>query len=101
HGREVQYLDRRLAELLIVHRGVAGAEVDGLVQQLLDSAARSDRLVVKMYIRIILGVDVEPLRIDRIRKGRAGAVDQKLAAGIACSRENRRQQRDRKCNLFY
>ena len=53
-GREVQDVARRGAQLLVGHRPVGGAEVDGLLGDLLDAAAAADRLVVEAHGRVDL-----------------------------------------------
>src|SRR5207247_11360850 len=82
HSREVQDRPGRRLQLLFGHRTVRGAEKYGLVGDLLDAAARPDRLVVDANVRVQLVVLAEPLRIDRIGECGAGAVDlQRLRGG--------------------
>ena len=52
HGREVQDLAGRRLQLLVGHRAVGGAEEHRLVGQLPDAAARADRLVVDLHVRV-------------------------------------------------
>ena len=59
-------------EVLALQRRVGGAEVDGLGLDLLDAAARADRLVVQADAGLLL-VGVRPLGVDRVGEGRAGA----------------------------
>src|SRR3954462_4324691 len=66
-------------KLLVAHRRVARAEIDGLLRDLFDAAAGADRLVVDLHLRVHLVVRREPFRIEREREGRAGSVDEKLA----------------------
>ncbi len=63
---------RALVELLAGKRRVRGAEGDGPRFDLLDAAARADRLVVQSDVGLFL-VGIGPFRIDRIGKGRSGA----------------------------
>src|SRR5262249_27186337 len=77
-GRDVEELARRPLELLVGHGTVGGSEVDGPGDDLPDPPAAPDRLVVEAGGRIDPGVLVEPLRVERVREGRAGAVDQGL-----------------------
>ena len=78
---EVEDRSGRGLQLLVVHRAVGRAEEHGLVDQLLDAAARADRLVVDADVRVQLVVLGKPLRIDRVREGGAGTVDlQRLGA---------------------
>ena len=75
HGRQVEDRSRRPLQLVVGHRPVARAEEDRLARQLLDAAARADRLVVDLDVGVDLVVLGEPLRVDRVREGGAGAVD--------------------------
>src|SRR2546426_798864 len=68
----------RLSELVVGHRAVGRAEVHGACGDLPDPAAATDGLIVEAGTLIDLRVLVEPLRVDRIREGRAGAVHQHL-----------------------
>src|SRR5262249_59449277 len=61
-----------LVERLAGGRRIGGGEGDGLVFDLLEAAARADRLVVQADVGLFL-VGIGPFRIDRIRKGRSGA----------------------------
>ena len=63
-----------LARAPRLQRHVGGAEVDRLRVDLLDAAARADRLVVHADAGLLL-VGVRPLGVDRIGEGRAGAGD--------------------------
>ena len=63
-----------LGHVLIGHRRIGGAEVHGARGELLDPAARADRLVVDLDAgrgRVVR----EPLAVDREREGGAGAVE--------------------------
>ena len=70
-----------LLELIVVHRAVGGAEIHGFIQQLANSAAGTNRLIVNLHVRMSLMIDVEPLGIHRIRERRSGGVQQNLACG--------------------
>jgi hypothetical protein len=70
HHRELRQADR--IEFLALERRVGGAEGHGLRLDLLDAAARTDRLVIEAYAGLLL-VGVGPFRIDRIGEGGAGA----------------------------
>src|SRR5205807_7433085 len=63
---------RALVEFLAGKRRVRGAEGDGLRFDLLDAAARADRLVVQPDIGLFL-VGIGPFRVDRIGKGGSSA----------------------------
>ena len=60
-----------VSQLLLAERLVGGAERHRLGFDLLDAAARADRLIVEPDARLFL-VGVGPFRIDRIGEGRAG-----------------------------
>jgi hypothetical protein len=75
HGRKMQNRPRRRLQLFVGHGTIGRPEKHGLVADLADAAAGSDRLVVDLHLRVLLVVLVEPLRVDRVREGRAGAVD--------------------------
>jgi hypothetical protein len=79
-----------LRHLLVGHGGVGGAEVDRALGDLLDATAGADGLVVEANVGLQLVVVAEPLRVERVRKGRTGAGDeQRVGAGGArsCGRE--------------
>ena len=71
--------------------------------ELTDAAARADRLVVDLDVRVQLVVLGEPLRVDRGRERRAGAVD--LRSPQAPSGRRRREGRERRraliCTVFF
>ena len=71
-------------QFLIGEEFVAGAEVDGLSGDLLDAAAAADRLVVELDGRVDLGVLAEPLGVERVGEGGAGAVDERFGRGRSC-----------------
>src|SRR4051794_22485118 len=70
HGRELE--EPILFQLIERKWHVARAERHGLVLDLLDAAARTDRLIVQAVASLFL-VGVRPLGIDRIWEGRTGA----------------------------
>ncbi len=61
-------------EVLGLQRRVGGAEGHGLGLDLLDAAARADRLIVEAVAGLLL-IGVRPFGVDREREGRAGAGD--------------------------
>src|SRR5439155_8139104 len=63
-------------ELLVGHRPIGGAEIDGAVGHLPDAAAAADRLIVDLHLGITLVELVEPLRVDRIGERGPRTVDQ-------------------------
>src|SRR3546814_7702102 len=75
-----------LVELGSLQRRIRGAEGDGLGLDLLDAAARTDRLVVQADARVFL-IGVGPLGVDRIGEGGAGAGDVGGQIGRASCRE--------------
>ena len=72
HRRELD--EAVLVELLALQRRVGGAEGHGLGLDLLDAAARADRLIVQADAGLLL-IGVRPLGVDRIGEGGAGAGD--------------------------
>src|SRR4051794_2433581 len=68
-------------ELVLIHRSIAGSEVDGSFRDLLDSRARTQRLIIDLNIRMKLVVLTEPFGIHRIRECRARAIDQDGSRG--------------------
>src|SRR5687768_4065996 len=69
-------------DLLVVHRPVGGAEVNRALGELADAATGPDGLVVDAHAGR-LGVRVEPLGVDRIGEGGAGAGEGGAPAGSA------------------
>ena len=65
-----------LRNLIVLHRGIARAEVDRPVRELLDAATRPDGLVVEFDVRVKPVVLAEPLGIDGEREGRARSIDE-------------------------
>jgi hypothetical protein len=63
-----------LRQLVAGERRVGGAEGHGLGLDLLDAAARADRLIVQADIGLLL-IGVRPLGVNRIREGGAGTGD--------------------------
>ena len=74
HGRDVQHGAGGLGERLIGHRGIARAEVHRLVQELADTAAAADGLVVDLDIGMSLVIFAEPLLVHRIGKSCSSSV---------------------------
>ncbi len=79
-GGEVQDGSGRALGLLFGHRRIRGAEEHRAAAQLPDAAAGSDRLVIDPDLRVQPFVFGKPLRIERIGKRGAGAVDLPPAA---------------------
>src|SRR5580692_4701190 len=52
YRRDMQDLRFSLSQLLVSHGAITGSEVDGAGQDLTNTAAASDRLVVKLNIRM-------------------------------------------------
>src|SRR5206468_3626559 len=72
--REVHQLAGGLLFLFGGHGRVGRAEVDRLVPDLADTAARTDGLIVDLHFRMQTVVLARPFRIERVRKRRTGAV---------------------------
>ena len=64
--------EAEFVEFLAGQRLIAGPEGHGAGLDLLDAAARADRLIVEPVARLFL-VGIGPFGIDRIGEGRAGA----------------------------
>src|SRR5438045_2053247 len=90
----MEYLALRFGELLIGHRAIAGAEVNGSGQHLPYATAASDGLIVDFNIGMRLVIFAKPLRIDRIRERSPRSVE-----ASRCQRGSR-EYRDRgeQCN---
>src|ERR1700741_5457800 len=69
-----------LVEILSLEGSVGSAERDGLVLDLLDAAAGTDRLIVQADAGLFL-IGVRPLGVDRVGKRRARAGDVGGAGG--------------------
>ena len=78
NGRNVQYLDLGLGNLLIAHGAVAGAKIHRARLHLTNPAAAANRLIVDLNIGMQIVVLVKPLGVDRVRKGCAGSVQSRL-----------------------
>ena len=66
HRREVQDLEAGLLQLVVGHRSVGSAKIDGLVHELADSAARTDGLIIDLHVGMKLVVLVKPFGINGI-----------------------------------
>ena len=66
-------------ELIVVHGAIGSAEIHGAFGDLLDAAARADRLVIDLQMDVLLVVFVKPLGIHGIGKCRAGPGDRQRA----------------------
>src|SRR3954469_10332688 len=84
HARDVDRVALLLGgrDLLVLHRGVGGAEVDGAGGELGDPATRADALVVDGQALLLLEAR-GPLLVDREREGGACAVDAAGQLGAA------------------
>src|SRR5205085_7689805 len=81
YRRNVQELALGFGELIVFHRSVRAAEVHSLFRDLLNAGARAYRLIVESHAGVSLVIFVEPLLVNGIGEGRAGALDARLAAG--------------------
>ena len=90
HRWNVQKFPRGFAQIVVAHRPVRRAEIHRLRQDLLLSAAGSDRLIIKSHRGIDFCVFVEPLRVNWIRERRPRAVDHHLRRSVRAQ-----SQRDR------
>src|SRR5579863_7694684 len=72
----MQYRHLVIAQLLIRHRCVGSAKIDGSGLQLADASARTDRVVVDLNVRMEPVVFGKPLRVNRIWKGGASSIEQ-------------------------
>ncbi len=72
-GGDVEDLAGGLGEIRVAHRAIGRAKIDRLRDDLLLAAAGADGLVIEADGGIDLRVFVEPLRVNRVGEGRAGA----------------------------
>ena len=68
--------------LLVVHRAVGSAEIDGAFGDLLDARAGANGLIVDLGVTVSLVVFVEPFRIDGIGESSARAVNQQISLRV-------------------
>src|SRR5205807_688244 len=72
HGREMKdgaaVFVLESFELIVIHGAIGGAEIDGTLGDLLNAAARTDRLIVDFDRGVFLVVYVEPFRIHGVRE---------------------------------
>ena len=68
-----------LRQLIIAHGAIAGSEVYGLGQNLADTAAAADGLIVELHIGMGLVVLTEPFLVHRIWEGGARSVQRGLS----------------------
>src|SRR5437763_967515 len=87
----MQNLDFHLGELFIAHRPIASSEIYRPCQNLTDSAAATDGLVVDLHVGMQLVIFAEPLGIDWIRKRSARPIQSGLPEGW--ERQGKTQQR--------
>src|SRR5437879_11737318 len=100
HHRELN--ETVFLELFELERRVRSAEVDRLGHDLLDAAARADRLVVQSDSGLLL-VGICPLGVNGIRECGAGASDVDGERGVACHSHSDKQQREafQKCKKVH
>src|SRR4029079_17924766 len=87
HRRDVDRVAALLLggrDLVVLHRGVGGAEVDSARAELRDAAAGADGLVVDRRALLLLEAG-GPLLVDGRRERRAGAVDGAAGLGGAAA----------------
>src|SRR2546422_3117734 len=85
YGGNVKKLTGRGLQISIGHRRVRRAKVNRLRLNLLDPAARANRLIIDTYVWMKLAEFTHPLLIKRIGKRRAGALQADNSAGTrAC-----------------
>src|SRR5208282_5285751 len=72
----MQNLEFGLGELVVAHRPIRGAEINGTGQKLANPAPGANRLVVDLNVRVSRVVDVKPLGIDWVRESRSRCVEQ-------------------------
>src|ERR1041385_4280905 len=78
HRRDVQYFSWRGAKLLIGHRTIGGAKVNGLSDNLLLAAAGPDALIVESRAGIDFGIFIKPLGVKWVRKSCPSPIDEQL-----------------------
>src|SRR5579863_2042175 len=66
-------------ELIIVHRSVGSAKIDGPLRHLFNTATGSDGLVIDLKVRVFLVILVKPLRVHRERESSSRAIDEESA----------------------
>ena len=68
-------------QTLIAHGAIGSPEIDRLGKDLLLAATRANGLVIEANGGINFGVLVEPLGVNRVREGSAGAINEHLGPG--------------------
>src|SRR5581483_373125 len=81
-------------DLFVRHRPVGRAEENRLIADLTDPAARTDRLVIDLDVRMQAVVLGKPFRVDRIRERRTRSVD--LNRLRRCDRADRQRENRKK-----
>src|SRR5262249_38684327 len=79
--QEMTDLVLRLTELLIRHRAIGGAKIDGTLQKLANATSGTNRLVINLNIRMQIMVFRKPLGIYRVRERRPSAIDENCRGG--------------------
>jgi hypothetical protein len=77
-----------LFHFFLAHGRIGAGEVEGLVRDALDAAARPDRLVIDLHSRMRLGVLRKPAVVDRVRECGSRGIDI-LSDASASGRHNR------------
>ena len=79
HGGDMQHFGARSGlgggDLFILHGSVGGAEIDGELGELLDAATGADALVVDLDAFVDHLELTDPLDVERLGEGGAGAVE--------------------------
>jgi hypothetical protein len=93
HRGHMEHVGVHRRDLALVHRPIAGPEVDRTLGELADTAAGADRLIVDLHAGLPV-VGVEPLGVDRIGEGRPGAgeaLGRRRSAGTGREADQRRR----------
>src|SRR5437879_3320265 len=61
HGWHMKHLALHCRQLLVRHRSVAGAEINGSGSDLTDTATAADGLIVELNVRMLIVIFAEPL----------------------------------------
>ena len=92
NGGEVQNLNFDCDELLVRHRAIGRAKVNCASLQLANPAARTDRLIVDLNIRMRGVVNVKPFRVNRVGERGAGRIQQH---GSVCATSDDQAEQER------
>jgi hypothetical protein len=94
HRGDVEDRDLGLAQLLVGHGTVAGAEIHRALQHLADAAAAADGLVVDGHVGMLVVILAEPLGVDGIRERGARRVQIGLGQGGRHTQEQKGEKQD-------